>query len=289
MSLGIGAVLAVGLMLLLDVALRRERTAHRSLLRLEHAEQRLQDELVHAGLAPVTPRRLMFACVTIGLLVGAVAGASSQTVTIAVAFALLAGGTPWWVVRHRAGRRRHEVREVWPDAVDTLTSAVRAGMSLPEALASLGERGPDDLRPAFRAFAADYRAGGRFDDSLDGLKARLSDPVGDRLIESVRVARQVGGNDLGRVLRMLSTFLRDDLRTRGELQSRQSWTVNSARLAVAAPWVLLGVLALRPEAVAAYDTRSGALVLLIGGATCLGAYRLMMRIGRLPDEPRVLR
>lgn len=251
--------------------------------------RRLQDELVHAGLATVTPQRLLLACLAVAAVVGTLAAASSRAATIAVAFALMAGWAPWWVVRHRAGRRRQELREVWPDAVDSINSAVRAGMSLPEALATLGERGPDDLRPAFRAFAADYRGGGRFDDSLDRLKARLADPVADRLIESLRVARQVGGQDLGRVLRMLSVFLRDDLRTRGELRSRQSWTVNSARLAVAAPWVLLAVLALRPEAVAAYDSGSGAVVLMVGGVVCLVAYRVMTHVGRLPDEPRVLR
>jgi tight adherence protein B len=50
----------------------------------------------------------------------------------------------------------------------------------------------------------------------------------------------VGGGDLGRLLRSLSTFLREDARTRSELESRQAWTVNGARLAVSAhettPW-----------------------------------------------------
>jgi tight adherence protein B len=58
---------------------------------------------------------------------------------------------------------------------------------------------------------------------------------------------------------------------------------------VAAPWVLLGLLALRPEAVAAYDSGSGAIVLAVGAAVCFAAYRVMLRIGRLPEEQRVLR
>jgi tight adherence protein B len=289
MTFVLPVLLSIGLILILDVAIRPDRPGTRSWPWVDRRVQRLRDELVHAGLPTVTPTRLLVACVATGSVAAAVAATSSRTGTIAITFGLLAGWTPWGFVRHRAGRRRQDLREVWPDAVDTLTSAVRAGMSLPEALAALAERGPDDLRPAFRAFAADYRGGGRFDDSLDRLKARLADPVGDRLIESLRVARQVGGHDLGRVLRMLSAFLRDDLRTRGELRSRQSWTVNSARLAVAAPWVLLAVLALRPEAVAAYDSRSGALVLMAGGAVCFVAYRVMTGVGRLPDEPRVLR
>ena len=53
------------------------------------------------------------------------------------------------------------------------------------------------------------------------------------------MAREVGGTDLGRLLRTLSAFLREDARTRAELETRQGWTVNAARLAVAAPWIVL--------------------------------------------------
>ncbi|MDX6244036.1 MAG: tight adherence protein [Frankiales bacterium] len=66
-------------------------------------------------------------------------------------------------------------------------------------------------------------------------------------------------------------------------------TVNAARLALAAPWLMLGLLALRPEAVRAYNSASGALILLIGGVLSLAAYRIMLRIARLPTEHRVLR
>ena len=162
-------------------------------------------------------------------------------------------------------------------------------MALPEALAQLAVRGPEELRPAFAAFAEDYRLTGRFPDCLDRLKERLADPVGDRLVESMRIAREVGGSDLGRLLRTLSSFLREDARTRAEMETRQSWTVNAARLAVAAPWAVLAMLSTRPESVQAYSTRAGGLVLATGAAVTLVAYRLMVRIGRLPDEERVLR
>ena len=117
----------------------------------------------------------------------------------------------------------------------------------------------------------------------------MADPVGDRIVESLRLARDVGGSDLGRLLRTLSSFLREDARTRAELETRQAWTVNAARLAVGAPWVLLAMLSLRPEAVEAYNSPAGFVVLAVGGALCVVAYRVMLRIGRLPDEPRVLR
>jgi tight adherence protein B len=193
------------------------------------------------------------------------------------------------MVRYRERRRTTELRELWPEVVDNIASAVRAGLALPEAVAEVGVRGPEALRRAFQRFAIDYRASGRFVECLDRLKAALADPVGDRIVESLRVARDVGGSDLGRLLRTLSAFLREDARTRAELETRQGWTVNAARLALAAPWLMLGLLALNRQAAAAYNTAAGALILLIGGAVSFAAYRLMLRIGRLPQERRVLR
>jgi len=249
----------------------------------------LEDALVQAGVRSVSVRSLVALCLGAGVGVFAVAFLVSSAPWIALCFALMAAWGPVALVRYRAERRRADLREVWPEVVDNLASGVRAGLSLPEALGQLGERGPEQLRSAFSEFEEDYRASGRFADSLSRLKDRLADPVADRLVESLRVTREVGGSDLGRLLRTLSTFLREDARTRGELEARQSWTVSAARLAVAAPWVVLAILATREGAVAPYNQVEGVVVLAIGGAASAVAYRLMLRIGRLPQEQRVLR
>ena len=166
-----------------------------------------------------------------------------------------------------AQRRRASLRELWPEVVDNLASAVRAGLSLPEALAQVGVRGPEQLRPAVRS----VRRGLPGDRPVRRLprpaEGTLADPVGDRVVESLRIAREVGGSDLGRLLRTLSAFLREDARTRAELEARQSWTVNAARLAVAAPWLVLALLSFQPEASHAYNTPAGALVLLVVAAS----------------------
>ncbi len=165
---------------------------------------------------------------------------------------------------------------------------MRAGLSLPEALSALSTRGPEVLRPPFARFAAEYRSSGRFGDCLDRLKDDLADPVGDRIVETLRVAREVGGSDLGRVLRTLASFLREDARARAELETRQGWVVQAARLAVAAPWVVLLLLATQSATLEAYDSPLGTAILLGGAAVCLASYRLMLRIGRLPQDVRVL-
>jgi tight adherence protein B len=264
-------------------------SAPRSPRRTPSLWTRIADDLAQAGVVGVSARALVSTCALLCLVVIVVVGAATRVAAIGVCFGVMAGWAPVSMVRLRARHRRAALRDVWPEAVDNLTSAVRAGLSLPEAVGQLSVRGPVELRPAFASFAEDYRATGRFSDCLDRLKAALADPVADRLAESLRIAREVGGSDLGRLLRTLSAFLREDARTRGELETRQSWTVNGARLAVAAPWIVLALLATRPQAVAAYDRPAGALVLAVGAVCSLVAYRVMIRIGRLPEERRVLR
>lgn len=248
----------------------------------------VQSLLARAGVEGVTTTGVLVLCVSSAGVIGVVMLAVSRTPPVALAFALLAGYFPLAVLRGRARRRQHDLAELWPEAVDNLGSAVRAGLSLPEALAQLSERGPEPLREPFAKFAADYQASGRFNQCLDVLKQRLADPVGDRVVEGLRVAREVGGGDLGRVLRTLSTFLRDDLRTRAELEARQAWTVNGARLAVASPWIVLLMLSFQRDVIRRYATPGGTAVLLAGAVLCLIAYRLMVRLGRLPAERRVM-
>ncbi|MGY1778774.1 type II secretion system F family protein [Geodermatophilus sp. SYSU D01036] len=244
--------------------------------------------LAEAGLTAINPAQLAALQAGLGLLALVVVLLTTGTVTVSLAFAVFAAALPPVQVRRLAARRRADLREVWPEVVDNLASAVRAGLSLPESLAALATRGPEVLRPPFARFAADHRSTGRFGESLDRLKADLADPVGDRIVETLRVAREVGGTDLGRVLRTLAGFLREDARARAELETRQGWVVQAARLAVAAPWAVLLLLATQSTTLAAYDSPLGTALLLGGGVVCLVAYRLMMRIGRLPQDVRVL-
>jgi tight adherence protein B len=243
--------------------------------------------LRQAGIAGITGGQLVAAQAAAGILTALLVLAVGRSVSVAFCFGVFGAFVPAALVRRRRDRRRGELRDVWPEVVDQLRSAVRAGLSLPEAVAALATRGPEPLRPAFARFAADHRATGRFSDCLDRLRDDLADPVADRVCESLRMAREVGGTDLGRLLRALSVFLREDARTRAELETRQGWTVNAARLAVAAPWVVLLLLATQSTTLEAYDTATGRVLLAVGAAVCVVAYRLMLRIGRLPAERRV--
>lgn len=109
---------------------------------------RLERMLAEAGMGGVPVRSLLLLCGAVGLISCSVVIVGTRTPPLGVVVGVLASYLPIAVVSGRVRRRRREFAEVWPDAVDDLTSAVRAGMSLPDAVAALAVRGPEPLRPA---------------------------------------------------------------------------------------------------------------------------------------------
>ncbi len=287
MSLALGLVGGVGLLLIAAPFLwpRRVVPARR---RGPKALTAVKDRLVQAGLERVSVP--MF--VVVSLVIAAAGAALCFALLPVAALALVAGGAagvlPALTVSWRARGRRKAKRLAWPDVVDHLVSAVRSGVPLPDAIAQLAESGPADLREPFRIFAGEYAATGNLSVALDDLKLRLADPVADRIVETIRMSREVGGSELPAVLRSLSAYLRQEQALRAEVEARQSWIVNAARLGVAAPWVVLAMLATRPEAALAYNSPAGAVLIVCGLGVTIVAYRLMMALGRLPEERRWL-
>jgi tight adherence protein B len=246
----------------------------------------MRDRLVQAGLARVSPGLVIAVALMLGLAAAALIMALVGVAALALAAGVVAALLPPVLISWQARRRRRATRVVWPDVVDQLVSAVRSGLALPDSLMVLAHSGPPPTRDAFERFAQDYRATGNFSRCIDDLKDRLADPVADRILETLRMSREVGGSELTTVLRNLGAYLRQENAMRSELEARQSWVVNAARLGVAAPWVVLLLLATRPEAAVAYNSPGGAALILLGLVISVVAYRVMIGLGRLPEERR---
>ena len=241
-----------------------------------------------AGLPNVTAGTVYTSMGIAALVTGSVALIITSIPMVALMAAVGATFIPIFSLKRRVKVRSKALRTSWPDAVDSLASSVRAGMSLPEAVADLAINGPASLRYAFAHFCDYYRSTGSFGQALNALQERLGDPVADRVVSALRIAYEVGGTDLGQVLRTLSALLRSDAITRGDIEARQSWTISAARMSIAAPWLTLAMLCTRPDAVAAFRTGMGAIVLLGAAAVSFIAYRIMLRIGELPKQSRVV-
>lgn len=280
-----GAVLGVGLALGISPWLwpARERSAGRR----RDPLQPLRERLAQAGFAGRSPAAVIVVSVVLGVAAGFLVLGLVPVVVLAAVAALAAAAAPFAAIVARARARRRAMRAVWPDAIDQLVAALRSGAPLGDAMCALGDGGPIPLRPAFADFAGDYRATASLVIALDELKVRLSDPIADRVIETVRVAREVGGGELPSVLRALAAHLRADAAIRSEVEARQTWAVSAARLGVAAPWLVLLLLASRPEAAQAYNSPVGAAVLATGAVVTIVAYRIMLAIGRLSAERRL--
>jgi tight adherence protein B len=246
----------------------------------------LRIRLHQAGLGHLSAGIVLVVSALLGVAAATLATLLTPVLALAVTAGVGAAVLPVAVVSARARVRRAATRGVWPDVLDHLVAGLRAGQPLAECLCALADSGPTETRAAFARFASDYRATANLSIALDELKTRLADPVADRIIEILRMAREVGGTELPAVLRSLAGSARTDAALRAEVEARQSWVVVAARLGVAAPWAVLVLLAARPEAVAAYNTPLGLGLLGVGLVVTLVAYRIMLALGRLPEERR---
>jgi tight adherence protein B len=286
MSLLLGALLGVGLLLVVAPMLRPRRVVARSRRR---GGGRIVDRLARAGAPRISPAVF----VAVSALLGVAAGAVTAAMTGLPVLGLLAGGlgavAPWSVAGWRARARAKALRSLWPEVVDHLLASVRAGQPLPDAIADLRFGGPAPFRPGFDLFFRRWQQTGTVGPALDALKEHFADATADRLVEILRMAREVGGTELPVVLRDLAGGLRQDLALRGEAEARQSWVTNAGKLGIAAPWVVLGMLTTREEAARAYNSPMGVVVILGALALTAVAYRVMLAIGRLPEEQRWFR
>ncbi|NQX26865.1 type II secretion system F family protein [Microbacteriaceae bacterium VKM Ac-2854] len=287
MSVALGLLLGVGLVLISAPLLWPRTTDPTARSRsMSRPAAALRARLVLAGL-PDAPLPvfvgLSFVCAVaaLGLTI-----AFTGLIAVSAGAGLLGLCGPTLVVIWRADLRRRRTRAVWPDIVDHLVAAVRSGLSLPDALASLATAGPPATRAEFADFGREYRATGNFSHGIERLKFRLGDATADRLLETLRMAREVGGSELAAVLVGLGRYLRSEAAVRAELEARQGWVMNAARLGAVAPWIVLALLATRPEAVDAYNSALGIGILASGAVLTVVAYRIMRAIARLPEERR---
>jgi len=176
----------------------------------------------------------------------------------------------------------------WPELVDDLASGVRAGLSLPQAMTALLDQFPTELRPVLEQMLSSYRSTGDFNRAMLEFAENINDPAADYFVAALVLASELGGADLGSLLRVLSENLRTQAALSGEIKARQSWTVNGAKLAIAAPWLTVGVLSTRAEARATYLSSGGIRLLEICLLVSIAAFWLMKRIGQLPTAPRIL-
>lgn len=287
LSLLLGVLLGFGLYLMASPVLwpRQADSSPRSNRRASRFGMGMRDNAEILGL---TPSVLVIVQLGLGVLAGLVGFALTGVIVLSLMGALAAAAVPWMLATRRRHARVKALRLVWPDVVDTLIAAIRSGATIPEAVVALATSPYPHVSGPAREFAVEYQASGNSELALTRLKQRWGDASGDRLVETLRLAREVGSSATTAVLSTLSSQLRADSALRQELEARQSWIQVAARIGVTAPWIVLILLSFRPEAAQAYNSTSGIIVVVVGAVLSLLAYRTMMAIGVLRPASRWL-
>ena len=247
----------------------------------------LRSTLDGAGLATV--KRSTFVLVIFGLaaLLALFVALASSVVALGACVGIAGVGLAFEILSSKAKSRRARVSKSWPEIVEVFVSGVSSGVAIQETFEELRDNGPKFLRNHFAVMVRSIDGGSTLDSALVWLKTEIAEVNADRTIELLRISNDVGGGNLAQSLRQQTKQIRSQLALWGEIESKQGWVVGTAKLAVAAPWVIVGMLAFRSENAAAYNSAGGVGILLLGLIISVFAYRVIHYFAALPQIPRV--
>jgi len=250
--------------------------------------ERVREFLVQAGLDGIRPVELGAVMAVLFAVAAALGWALYGGTIVPVAAGSMVATVPVWSARARRRTRREAAREAWPRLIEEIRlNTVTLGRSVPQALLTVGLRGPEELRPAFAAAQREWLMSTDFERTLDVLRARLADPTADAVCETLLIAHDVGGTDVDGRLRALAADRIQDLQGRKDAKAKQAG-VRFARLFVLVVPIGMAFVGLSiGEGRAAYASDGGQAMVLVAFALMAACWWWASRLLQLPDEQRV--
>jgi tight adherence protein B len=249
---------------------------------------RWRDWLVQAGLDDTRPIELFAVEIVLFLVGGGLAWALFGGFVPPAAGAAGAGFAPIAAARRRRDRRRRDAREAWPRLIEEIRiRTTTLGRSIPQALFDVGQRAPEDLRPAFEAARREWLLSTDFERTIAVLTARLADPTADAVCETLLVAHQIGGNDVDRCLSALIDDRILDLQGRKDADARQAGARFARWFTLAVPVGMAMIGLSIGDGRSAYETPAGQTLVAVGLGLMLLCWLWAGQILRLPAEQRV--
>ncbi|HUP20173.1 MAG TPA: type II secretion system F family protein [Gemmatimonadota bacterium] len=127
---------------------------------------------------------------------------------VALAAAALGATMPYVYVRRRKAKRLDAFEEAFPEAIDLLGRAIRAGHAFSTGLQMVADESPEPLATEFRQVFEEQRFGLPLEDTLLGMADRI-DLVDMRIfVTAVLIQREVGGN-LAEILDNIAHTIRE--------------------------------------------------------------------------------
>jgi tight adherence protein B len=249
---------------------------------------RLRDFLVQAGLDDIRLVELLAVVVVLGAVGAGVAYAIFGGVVAPVVIGLVAAAFPIAAARQRRAQRRAKAREAWPRMIEEIRlQATTLGRSIPQALLSVGLRGPEEMRPAFEAAQREWLISTDFARAVLTLKSRLADATADVVCETLLVAHELGGSEVGKRLEGLIEDRIADNHGRKDALSKQAGARFARRFVLAVP-LGMALAGLRiGDGREAYQTGLGQVAVAVALAIIGVCWVWASRIMRLPEEERV--
>ncbi len=160
--------------------------------------------------------------------------------------AILAAGAaaaslPYFFVRHVATKRVAVFEEQFPEAVDLIARALRAGHALPTALQMVSDEIPAPVGAEFRLLFDQQNFGMSLPEALKAFGSRI--PLIDArfFVTAVLTQREMGGN-LSEVLDKLSAVIRDRFKVKRQVRAVSAHGRITGAVLMALPPVTAGVL-----------------------------------------------
>lgn len=220
---------------------------------------------------------IMFSVVFIGILVSII----TKVFVIAPISLVVAILLPGILLNQRKTKMQDQKMQQWTLLIDDLTSGVRAGLTISEALAQALQNCEEPLRSDFQEAILEINRSGQVSKVISILKKQITDTVGVATLKLLQVVLKTGANDLATSLSILSNSSRENHNLIQELKAKQSWVLNGARISVISPWLVLLALWTQESVRNAYQNLIGQLILILVALVGLIGYLVMKRIGRI--------
>jgi tight adherence protein B len=142
---------------------------------------------------------------------------------------------PWWRISVNRGKRVARFEHLFPEALDLMARAMRAGHSFPTAIRMVGDEMAEPMARDFRILSDELNYGVPAPDALANLSDRV--PLSDirYFAVAVMIQRESGGN-LAELLDNISGIVRARLKLLGEVRTLSAEGRLSAQILIALPF-----------------------------------------------------
>ncbi|MCC7416572.1 MAG: type II secretion system F family protein [Acidobacteria bacterium] len=164
-----------------------------------------------------TPSAVIVGCLGCGVAAGVLAWLFTGQALAAPAAALLAACLPVLWLMHRRSVRLKRFEEQFPEALDLLARAIRAGHAFQTAMGMAAEEMDDPVGPEFKIAFDQQNFGLPLRDALNAMPERM--PLLDVrfFVTAVLIQRDTGGN-LSEILENLAAVVRDRFKIRRQIR-----------------------------------------------------------------------